>query len=531
MGKTNTGIKRQILMLCGCLSLVACLVKNNPKSLATEDTQDTEDLVKVPPDVATGFFHTCALLNHGGVKCWGWNKYGQLGQGHKRDLGDGLDENGQSEMGDNLPTIDLGTHTGDGLGTALTAKSIMIGADHSCVILNNDQIKCWGHNNKGQLGQGHKKDLGDGLDGNGQSEMGDNLPAIDLGTHTGDGLGTALTAKAITAGGYYTCAILSNDQVKCWGNNSSGELGLGHERNLGDDDNEMGDNLPAIDLGTHTGDDLGTALTAKAIVANEIHVCVILDDDQVKCWGSNSQGQLGQGHNRNLGDDDNEMGNDIPIIDLGTHTGDGLGTTLTAKTIAVGLYHSCVILSNDQVKCWGDNSQGQLGQGHNRDLGNDNNEMGDHLPAIDLGTHTGDGLGTALTTKAITAGEEYTCAILSNDQVKCWGKNSAGELGLGHERNLGDNDNEMGNHLPIIDLGTHTGDGLGTSLTAKTIAAGGQHTCVLLNGGGIKCWGDNFNGTLGQGHRNSLGDGLDEKGQSEMGDYLQPIDLGSLISL
>ena len=186
----------------------------------------------------------------------------------------------------------------------------------------------------GQLGQ----QQGRSVRGANANEMGDNLPYTDLGTN--------LTAKAIAAGqGGHTCAILSNDKVKCWGDNGSGQLGQGDTDNQGDEAGEMGDNLAYPDLGTN--------LNAKAIATRKYeHTCAILSNDKVKCWGGNRKGQLGQEDTRTQGDNANEMGDHLLYTDLGTN--------LTAKAITTSNQHNCVILSNDKIKCWGTNDSGQL---------------------------------------------------------------------------------------------------------------------------------------------------------------------------
>jgi hypothetical protein len=132
-------------------------------------------------------------------------------------------------MGDDLPSVDLGSER--------SAKSIAAGGYHTCALLYDGSVKCWGGNNYGQLGIGNK------FIGYGKSAdyMGDDLPAIDLGS--------GRSAKSIAAGGYHTCAQLDDGSVKCWGGNNYGQLGLGNTQNRGDGAGEMGDNLTAVDLG------------------------------------------------------------------------------------------------------------------------------------------------------------------------------------------------------------------------------------------------------------------------------------------
>ena len=182
---------------------------------------------------------------------------------------------------------------------------------------------------------------------------------------------------------------------------------------------------------------IGAPLTAVEIVAGAEHTCARLSNGSVKCWGANYSGQLGLGNEVDRGDAANEMGANLPTVDLGTGR--------TALQLAAGSEHTCALLDNNTVKCWGFNSQGQLGLGNLSTHGRLPGTMGDNLPAVDL--------GTGLTALQVTAGGFHTCALLSNNTVKCWGHNGQGRLGLGNTDHRGDNANEMGNNLPAVDLG------------------------------------------------------------------------------
>jgi len=361
--------------------------------------------------------------------------------------------------------------------TAPTVSSISA-FDHTCVLLNNGSVKCWGWNHYGQLGKGTKGNTAHiGDDAN---EMGDNLTSIDLGTDR--------TATAIDTGYDHTCALLDNASVKCWGRNVYGALGKGNNDALGDDANEMGDNLTSIDL--------GTGRTATAISAGYRHTCALLDNASVKCWGYGAKGQLGLGNTDDIGDNSSEMGDNLTSIDLGT------GRTATA--ISAGRDHTCALLDNASVKCWGWNLYGQLGQGNKDDIGDNSSEMGDNLPSIDL--------GTGRTATAIATGYQHTCALLDNANVKCWGRGKWGPIGHGNNATWGDGANEMGDNLPSTDLGT--------GRTATAIIAGQFHTCAILDNASVKCWGFNTYGQLGQGNKTQLGAAV-----NEMGDNLPAIDL------
>jgi alpha-tubulin suppressor-like RCC1 family protein len=257
--------------------------------------------------------------------------------------------------------------------------------------------------------------------------MGDNLTAIDLGS--------GRTAKAIVAGGSHTCAILvDSSAIKCWGENDQGQLGLGTQDDHGDGIGGMGGSLPAVDM--------GSGITAKAIVAGESHTCAILNNSAIKCWGRANEGQMGLFKwDENIGDDPGEMGV------TGQDDLTNLGTGRTAAAIAAGKNHNCAILDNSSIKCWGANASGQLGIGDivNRGATTDgNDQMGGYLPEVDL--------GSGRTARGIIAGDNQTCAILDNASIKCWGANASGQLGIGDTNNRGDNASEMGDNLPVISL-------------------------------------------------------------------------------
>ena len=164
-------------------------------------------------------------------------------------------------MGDNLPAVDLGAnHTG---------ISVTAGDSHTCVLLDDHMVKCWGRNLEGELGAGDTTSRGDQ-----PGSMGSSLPPIDLGT--------GRTARAIAfAGTYHTCAILDDASVKCWGDNQFGQLGLGDTTNRGDHPNQMGDALPVSTV--------GTGRTSSALSTPSMNACALLDDGSIKCWGSGTE--------------------------------------------------------------------------------------------------------------------------------------------------------------------------------------------------------------------------------------------------
>lgn len=231
--------------------------------------------------IGAGFGHTCALLDDASVKCWGFNAYGQLGLGNTAHRGDGA-----GEMGNSLPAVSL--------GSGRTVKALAVAYYGNCALLDNATIKCWGSNTRAQLGLGDVMARGDGV-----NEMGDTLPIVELGT--------GHTAESIALGGSFACALLATKQVKCWGSNFEGQLGQGDALHRGDEPNEMGDNLPFVDL--------GTGRTA-ALLASGWQNCTLLDDESLKCWGYNNDGQLGLGDSFHRGDQPSEMGDTLPTVKL-----------------------------------------------------------------------------------------------------------------------------------------------------------------------------------------------------------------------
>lgn len=376
-----------------------------------------------------------------------------------------------NEMCDDGNTVD-----GDGCPSRCRPAIEMVSAgnNQTCAVFSGGILKCWGR----ILGITVKYDhIGDE-----PNEMGQFLSTLNVGTNK--------TVRSVAVGERHTCAILNDDTVKCWGQNESGQLGLGDGSHRGIAAQGMSDLLPTVDL--------GTGKSAKAISVGGKHTCAILNDDTVKCWGYNG-GQLGLGDLHNRGDAPDEMGDALPAVDLGSGK--------TAKAISAGDLHTCAILNDNSVKCWGDNDAGQLGLGDDVTRGDNPGEMGDALPVVDL--------GTGKTATAIATRYQHTCAILHDKSLKCWGLNDINQLGrscLTMPCSIGDEPGEMGDALPTVDLGSNA--------IVAAVSAGGSHTCALLQDSGVKCWGSNGAGVLGQG--DSMPRGL----EGTMGDALAPVNLG-----
>lgn len=414
---------------------------------------------------------TCDKELVGRLKAWGNNREGQLGLGDTNPRG-----TASGQMGTNLAFVDV--------GSGRTVKSIAGGYHHTCALLDNNKVKCWGLNNSGQLGLGDTTNRGQT-----SGQMGDALPYVNLGTNR--------TVKSIAGGGSnnesmgHTCALLDNNKVKCWGWNTFGELGLGDTINRGDSPNQMGDALPYVDL--------GTGRTARKIFSGWAHTCALLDNNKTKCWGRNNTGALGLGDTTNRGDVSGQMGDALPYVNLGTdrYIKSALGMAAS----------NCALLDNNKVKCWGYNIAGQLGLGDTNNRGDASGEMGDALPYVEL--------GTGMTAQTLSGTGHSICALLNNNKVKCWGYNHNGALGLGDTTSRGTAPEQMGDGLPFVELGT--------GLTATQISSGNDHTCAILNDNTFKCWGDNWAGQLGLGNTEGRG-----TAPGQMGDSLPTVDIGGV---
>ncbi|CAE7215807.1 UVR8 [Symbiodinium microadriaticum] len=377
------------------------------------DALPTVDLgLKLAVNVVAGGTHTCAILDDLTVKCWGLNTYGQLGVGDQSARG-----NQAGELGDVLPPVDLGSGN--------LVLEVAAGAFHTCARLFDNTTKCWGRNDYGQLGVGDTTNRGDAT-----GQMGDELPSVDVGT--------GRSVQSLAVGDLHTCALLDD---------FSGQLGYESTYGRGHKAEELGDHLPVVDV--------GTGRSVLQIVAGDSHTCALLDDGTAKCWGKNGLGNLGLEDNTNRGDAAGQMGDNLPAVDLGSGR--------SAIWLDAGGEHTCALLDNFELKCWGYNAYGQLGAGDGSTRGYLSNSMGDNLPSLDLGS------GAVVMT--LSVGLYHTCAGLDDATIKCWGYNSDGQLGLGDTANRGDDSSEMGNYLPSVVLqGVVTSTSITSTSTTATVS-------------------------------------------------------------
>jgi alpha-tubulin suppressor-like RCC1 family protein len=399
--------------------------------------------------LVSGSRHQCLLYGAGRVKCWGDNEFGQLGLGDIENRGDDDDE-----MGSHLPDVDL--------GTGRYAKSLAAGWYATCAILDDDTLKCWG--SAAIVGNGSNENVGDD-----PGEMGDDLAPVELGT--------GRKPVRVAMGAEHNCVLLDDGSAKCFGWNAWGQAGvLPNDEAIGREPNEMGDNLPPLDAGV----DVKVLQTAPGAM----HTCAILTGGSVKCWG------YGPGLGNYTAGSNKQAIVDVPATSLGSGR--------TAKFISAGYSHSCAILDDDSLKCWGVPAAGETGiepgtHGYQSFF----DDMGDSLPAVDLGSgrHAID---------VQSGGDQHTCALLDDHHLKCWGLNTLARLGSGDDKSRGSSAADMGDNLPSLRFGKTD--------EVKSFSSC-VHSCALLKNGEVKCWGWNYYGQLGLGDTETRGDDPNEMGK------------------
>ncbi len=353
---------------------------------------------------------------------------------------------------------DVGLTNSNSNVSIIRPVDVKVGQYFACVKYDEGSLKCWGTNGSGQLGIGSTTTIGDS--------------SLEVGGANGFvNLGTSRTVSKFTLGATHACAILDNNQTKCWGAGGSGRLLSGGTASLGNTLGTTGDGLVAINL--------GTGRTAVEISAGGTHTCAILDNGTVKCWGSGASGRLGNNSTASLGDSPTETGDGLPIVDLGAGR--------TAIKIVTGLDFTCVILDNGTVKCWGESQRGQTGQDTTVDVGDAAGEMA-ALSAVNI--------GAGRTAIDIIAAYESVCIMRDNLTMICWGQNSNGQLGIGstagNNVRIGD---QVGEMAAIAAINMNAGFG-----TLSRILATGRSPCAMDASNVVKCWGYNAFGQLLRGN-------------------------------
>lgn len=313
--------------------------------------------------------------------------------------------------------------------------------EHTCAISADDLAYCWGNGPSGQVGTS--------LSG-GVSNQLSPLPVLTNGP-TND-----VDIRAIEASDSSTCAIDTSNIAYCWGGDLYGERGDGI---VNDGAVQVGPQLVQT-----SGALAGKTIKRLSALATGRHTCVIASDDMPYCWGYNYYGQLGYGAYMGTGN----SGSPVAISTAGAMGGQ------TAKEIAAGYTHNCVIAQDNNAYCWGYNNQGQLGNGSTGSVIN---------PAVAV-VRTGALSGKTIT--KIAAGHLQVCAIASDAQVYCWGLNNLGQLGNGSTTNA---------TSPVA----VTTSGALAGKTVRQLSVGYYHACVVASDNQVYCWGQGTSGQLGNG--------------------------------
>ena len=321
--------------------------------------------------LGAGEFYTCATVE-GTSYCWGYNDFGQLGDGSTTD-----------------------STTPEPVALALQALQIEGGDQHTCAVAAGG-VKCWGYNNKGQLGDGtttNRNTPVTAVDNNsGATQVSAGYEhscaivqgAVDCwGDNTYGQTGSLLPTtgvSSITAGVDHSCAVL-NGGVKCWGRNNAGQLGDGTNTNSA---------TPVEAIPANSG--------VLSVSAGYEFTCALLNGG-VQCWGLNAQGQLGNSSNAN---------SNLPVRAISANR----GTT----ALSAGLFHVCAVI-NSGTQCWGYNAFGQLGDRSNVDKNSPVNAITANAGA-----------------SSVTSGAYHSCALV-RDNIKCWGLKGQGQFGNGTTTN------------------------------------------------------------------------------------------------
>ena len=354
-------------------------------------------------------------------------------------------------------------------GSPRRAIAVVAGAHHTCALVSDGAVRCWGWGADGRLGSASVANIGD--------------PSTP---RSGQDVRVGGKVVSLAAGEAHTCALMATGAVRCWGDGAFGQLGYTTR-------DDVGDNEDPSSVG-----DVALPEKATAIAAGDRHSCALLASGAVQCWGNNDFEQLGA----------QPQTFERPVVALATYRAstcvvlDGgvvrcwgaaaggwgketldvdMGTPARGLAPGPGYGRSCAITSIDAVRCWGIALTNLAELGFPKELA--------VAPLPETGHPTvaqvGDLPATASVTK-IALSEHNACILAFDGSVACWGDNAdiVGDSWL-----LGDTIAEQ------VVLGTKAID----------LAMGADHVCVLLDSGGIRCWGRGAGGVLGLGNADDVG--------------------------
>jgi alpha-tubulin suppressor-like RCC1 family protein len=403
-------------------------------TLAASASCDIKGTYK-PPAAATGTITISPSLSYAQGNAVTFNSSDVITSATMKCWGD----NNKGQLGDGS-TADRSTPV-DVVGLSSGVIAITGGTGHSCALLSTGAVKCWGYNGEGGLGDGSTTDR---------------FTPVDV--HTSATNSSPLSGVlAIIAGAFHSCALLKTGTMKCWGSNSKGDLG----------NNSTTKSLTPVDVHTSATDSSPlsgiVAITTGGLRYGEGHTCALLQTGLLKCWGANDIGQLGDGSTTDR------------FTPVDVHTSATNSSPLSG-VVAVrgGGFYNCALLQTGTMKCWGNNNTGALGNGTETPS---TTPLDVHTSAADSSPLSG--------VVAITTGFAHTCALLQMGTVKCWGYNASGQLG----------DGSTTDRFTPVDV--HTSATNSSPLSGVVaIAAASFYTCALLQTGEVKCWGSSTTKSL-----------------------------------
>lgn len=361
-----------------------------------------------------------------------------------------------------------GTSLADSAGSPAAGAYVDLGSAHGCAVQRDRAVRCWGRGSSGRLGGGQ---IDDRLAWPGTAP-----------TQLSPG-----TTAAISSGDSHTCALLTSGAVRCWGQGGSGQLGSGTR------DNRLDGMVSALS-GSDEASTVNLGAPATSISAGGDFTCAVTSDGAVRCWGDGAFGELGSRATDNrldgldgLGDGPTDAASVVP-----------LGGAATA--VSAGPQHACALLTSGAVRCWGSGGKGRLGTGATDDRLDGIGDAGgnDEASMVPL----------AEPAIAVAAGGAHTCALLASGIVSCWGLNYNGQLGAGRNDDrldgvvsgTGANATDAPSTVVIKPLNVLQKDyAKAAAIPAVAIAAGESHTCAIVAGGDVRCWGKSDLGQLGGG--------------------------------
>jgi len=358
--------------------------------------------------------HVCALTNNGNVYCWGDNTQGQLGI--------------NSFVDQLTPVQVMGV---GGIGYLSDIVSIAVGGSHTCAVSNSGSLFCWGYNTYGQLGN--------------NSLANQKTPVQVMGVGA---VGFLSGISSVSAGLGQTCATTGAGLNYCWGQNSSGQLGI---------NNTTQQKTPVQVLGVGGVGNLNGII---ATASGYSHTCAISSIGNMYCWGSNTNGQLGI---------NNTTQQNTPVQVLGVGA---VGNLAGISQISLGSAHSCALISGS-IYCWGLNAFGQLGI---------NNTIQKLTPVQVLGIG---GVGLLSNIIQFSSGHSHICAVTDLNSVSCWGDGGSGNIGV---------NSLTQQNTPVDVLGI---SGVGFLNGISTLMGGSSLSCANSTIGYVYCWGWNSRGQIG----------------------------------